>query len=187
MKFETNSKKFKEAVSLIEHVAGKHITLPVLSCILIEVKGNTVHLKATNLDVGMEISIPVKATADGIVAVPAKTLSSFLLGIPDQNSTIQCEVVAGNIHVSSHKTQGVIKTMPPEDFPPIPHVSNAEEFTVSAQLFTKGLQSVWYSASVSSVKPELSSVYIYKDSNRLTYAATDSFRLAEKKLDIMNT
>jgi DNA polymerase-3 subunit beta len=49
-------------------------------------------------------------------------------------------------------------------------------------LFVKGLKSVWYSSSVSSVKPELSSVYIYINDGNLVFAATDSFRLAEKKI-----
>ncbi|MEI8249415.1 MAG: DNA polymerase III subunit beta, partial [Candidatus Taylorbacteria bacterium] len=184
MKFEINNKKFKDAVALIEHVAGKHITLPVLSSILIEVKKNIAILKATNLDVGIEIHIPVKSTEDGVVAVPAKTFNSFLSQIPEQNTIIQCEVVSGNIQITSHKTRGVIKTVPAEDFPPIPHVENAEQFSVPSQLFVKGLQTVYYSASVSSVKPELSSIYIYKDGNRLVYVATDSFRLAEIKLNI---
>ncbi len=37
------------------------------------------------------------------------------------------------------------------------------------------------------MKPELSSVYIYKDGEYLTFVATDSFRLAEKKIKSSNT
>ena len=184
MKFETNSKKLKEAVNLIEHVAGKHITLPVLSSILLDIRKNNLILKATNLDVGIEIHVPIKTDHEGIVAVPAKTFSAFLSQIPDQNSVIQCEVVSENMHITSHKTRGVIKTVPADDFPPIPQVSNAEQFSVSADLFVKGLQAVYYSASISSVKPELSSIYIYKDARTLVYVATDSFRLAEIKMRI---
>ena len=184
MKFETNLQKLKESVALVEHVAGKHITLPVLSCILIEVKKNVALLRATNLDVGMEISLSVKSHDEGIVAVPAKTLSSFLSQIPDQNHVVQLELVSGNIQIVSAKTRGVIKTMPIEDFPSIPSIPDAEQFSLPSELFIKGLKSVCYSASVSSVKPELSSVYIYKDAGGLTFVATDSFRLAEKKLKI---
>ena len=184
MKFETNLQKIKDAVNLIEHVAGKHITLPVLSCILIEVKKNTATLKATNLDIGMEVSIPVKSQADGLVAVPARTFSSFLSQISDQNQIVQLEDINGNIQISSNKTKGVIKAMPTEDFPSIPRVIEGEvkEFKIDSEIFVKGLKSVGYSASVSSVKPELSSVFVYKDSNQLTFVATDSFRLAEKKI-----
>ncbi len=184
MKFETNLQKLKEAVTLAEHIAGIHITLPVLSCILIEVKKNIAMLRATNLDVGMEILLSVKTHEEGVVAIPAKTLSSFLSQIPDQNHVVQLELISGNIQIISAKTRGVIKTMPIEDFPSIPSIPDAEQFTLSSELFVKGLKSVCYSASISSVKPELSSVYVYKDAGNVTFVATDSFRLAEKKIKI---
>jgi len=50
--------------------------------------------------------------------------------------------------------------------------------------FVKGLKSVWYSSSVSSIKPELSSVYVYCDGEFVVFAATDSFRLAEKRVKL---
>ena len=41
---------------------------------------------------------------------------------------------------------------------------------------------VWYASSVSDIKPELSSVYIYYHEGNAVFAATDSFRLAEKRI-----
>ena len=107
MKFETNLQKLKEAVTLAEHIAGIHITLPVLSCILIEVKKNIAMLRATNLDVGMEILLSVKTHEEGVVAIPAKTLSSFLSQIPDQNHVVQLELISGNIQIISAKTRRI--------------------------------------------------------------------------------
>jgi DNA polymerase-3 subunit beta len=49
------------------------------------------------------------------------------------------------------------------------------------------LRSVWYSSSVSSIKPELSSVCIYCEGEFVVFVATDSFRLAEKKIKIKKT
>ncbi len=184
MKLELGFKKFKDAVNLVDKVAHKHQTLPVLSCILIEVSKNTALLKATNLDVGVEVSIPVKSDTVGIIAVPAQTLSSFLAQIQEQNQTVILELVSGNLHIKTTKSKGVIKTIPPEDFPSIPKIKDGQEYQIPTTDFIDGLTSVSYSASISSVKPELSSVYIYKDGEHLTFVATDSFRLAEKKIKI---
>ena len=41
---------------------------------------------------------------------------------------------------------------------------------------------MWYSASFSDSKPEISSVYVYQDNENLVFVATDSFRLAEKRI-----
>ncbi len=190
MKLEINCKKLKDAVSLIERVAGKHQTLPVLSCILLDITKNNLILKATNLDVGVEVSIPIKSDGNGAVAIPANTISSFLSQINDQNQIVVLEVVSSNVHIKTNKSKGVIKTVPPEDFPSIPKVQELQdsqskdfqEYQILPEDFIHGLNSVFYSASISSVKPELSSVYIYKDGEYITFVATDSFRLAEKKI-----
>ncbi len=184
MKIEINFQKLKEAIQLIERIAGKHMTLPVLSCILIEVKKNNAVFKATNLDVGMEIFVPVKSSDEGVIAVPAQIISSFVSQIYDQNQVITMEIVSGNLLITSSKSKGVIKTLPSEDFPTIPKVTDGQEFTFPTELLVKGLKSVWYSSSISSVKPELSSVYMYKDGEYVIFAATDSFRLAEKRIKI---
>jgi DNA polymerase III subunit beta len=182
MKLEINSQKLKDIIGLTEHVAGKHVTLPVLSCILIDVKGRTALFKSTNLDIGIEVEIPVKADSDGTIAVPAHILSSFVSQIYGQNQLVKMELVSGNIHISCGKSKGVIKTVPADDFPTIPKIADGEKLEMPSEALIKGLQSVWYSASTSNVKPELSSVYIYSGDGGLTFVATDSFRLAERKI-----
>ncbi len=182
MKCEIQFEKLKRAVSLIERVAGKHLTLPVLSCILIETDKNTVTFKATNLDVGMEVTVPAKSSESGIVAVPAKTLESFLSNNAGKEQIVRLETVSGNLQISLSHSKGLIKTFPHDDFPVIPAVEEGAKLSLPAESFIKGFRAVSYSASVSNVKPELSSVYVRQDGDSLIFAATDSFRLAEKRV-----
>lgn len=184
MKIEINFQKLKEAIQMVERIAGKHMTLPVLSCVLIETKDNLAVFKATNLDVGIEISVSVKSTEDGTIAVPAGVISSFVGQVYDQNQIVKLETSSGNLTISAGKSRGVIKTVPVEDFPTIPNVSDGQEVVLSSDIIAKGLKSVWYSSSVSSVKPELSSVFVYRDGDYMVFVATDSFRLAEKKIKV---
>lgn len=187
MKLEIGFEKLKNVIQTIDHVAGKHMTLQVLSCILIEVNKNIAVFKSTNLDIGIEISVPVKSTEDGIIAVPANIISSFISQIFDKNQVVKLDSSSGNLIISTSNSKGVIKTVPNEDFPNIPKVTNGQEFSLQTDFFVKGLKSVWYSSSISNVKPELSSVFIYKDGENMVFAATDSFRLAEKKIKIPST
>jgi DNA polymerase-3 subunit beta len=55
---------------------------------------------------------------------------------------------------------------------------------ISARDLIFGIRSVIYAAAVGSIKPELSSVAITHEGEFLVFAATDSFRLAEKKIRI---
>ena len=183
MKIECVKEKLAAAVSKAEKITGKNLTLPVLSCVLLEVKNHNLTLKATNLDLGIEITIPVKVEKEGTVAVPGHILHSFLSTLR-ANKNITLETIEGSLHVSTPTHSTVIKTLPPDDFPIIPKIEGEKTFTLNPQDFVKGLKSVAYSAAVSSMKPELSSIYIYPGDGVLVFVATDSFRLAEKKVRV---
>jgi DNA polymerase-3 subunit beta len=186
MKVEIGFQKLKEVISLIERAAGKNLSLPTLSCILIEVGKNTATFRATNLEIGVEVVVPVKTEGEGRVAVPAQIISSFISQAHNQNQVILMEVESGNLVVTLSKSKAVIKTLPPDDFPSIPEVIDGKEFIIQPGPIIKGFKSVYYSASPSGVKPELSSIYVYNDNDYLVFAATDSFRLAEKKIKPQN-
>ena len=184
MKLELRFQEFKKAIGLIERVAGKHMTLPVLSCLLFEIKKNFMVIKATNLDIGVEIMIPTKSDGETTIAVSATVISSFLSQISDYDGIVVLEIISENMVIQALRSRGVIKTVSYEDFPSIPGVTEGQEIILSPNVLIKGLRAVGYSASISSVKPELSSVYVYSEDGNLVFAATDSFRLAERKVRI---
>ncbi|MCX6719416.1 MAG: DNA polymerase III subunit beta [Candidatus Taylorbacteria bacterium] len=182
MKLELHFQEFKKMVLLIERIAGKHMTLPVLSCLYFDIKKNQLNIKATNLDVGAEVYLSAKSDGEEVFAIPAITLSSFLGQVGDYDGIVYLESSSGNIQITTAKSKCVIKTVPHEDFPDIPKVSGEQTVVLPPETIVKGLRAVWYSASTSMVKPEFASVYVYSQNENLVFAATDSFRLAEKKV-----
>ena len=185
MKIECIQSKIRWGIGLAERISGKHMTLPVLSCLLLEAeKDSILKIKATNLDLGIEINVPARVYEPGIVAVPANTISAFIGGVTDEDKSVKIESNNDNIKILTQKSSGILKTQPNDDFPDIPKVSGLEVFSINCNDFIKGLKSVWYSSSVSSIKPELSSVYIYCENDFVVFVATDSFRLAEKRIKI---
>lgn len=181
MKTECVREKLLNIISQAGKFSGKHPTLPILSSVLCEVKGNNFSVRATNLDVGIEITIPTKTQKEGTVAVSPQVFSALLANLSEKQ--VFLEEKNGNLSVSAgpNKTT-VIKCLPVDDFPTLPTVPEGEDVAVETEKLTQGIQSVVYSASVSEIKPELSSVYIYPQQNTLVFVATDSFRLAEKKI-----
>ena len=181
MKVECLREKLAYAASKAERITGKNLTLPVLSCVLLEAKGSQITIRATNLDLGLEIVVPAKVEVEGKVAIPGALFNSFLSSLyDDKNVTLESQ--EGNITISTASNTTTLKSFPHEDFPTIPVVDTADRFVLRPKDFIEGLKSVWYSASISSIKPELSSVYIYSDAEHMSFVATDSFRLAEKKV-----
>ncbi|MCR4334384.1 MAG: DNA polymerase III subunit beta [Patescibacteria group bacterium] len=183
MKIECLKEKLQIAISSAERATGKNLTLPILECIELQAKNNILRIRATNLDLGLEIEMPVKIIEEGIVAVNGSILNSFLLSLPnDKNISLKTD--SGNLIISTLSSSAIIKSIPYEDFPNIPTIEKDKVFNISAKDFIKGLKSVWYSSSVSSIKPELSSIFIYHEDDFIVFVATDSFRLAEKKMKI---
>lgn len=183
MKVECVKEKLEDAVSTATPITGKDLSLPVLECVLLVAEDNELIVRATNLDLGIESSIPVKVKKEGTVAVPADILRKFLSSLPsDDNVSLVADDSTLTVTTEHSKTE--IKTQKYEEFPSIPIVSEGDEISIPVQKLVNGLKSVYYSASPSSMKPELSSVNIFSDGNTLMFVATDSFRLAEKQVTV---
>lgn len=186
MKTECIKEKLTASVAQAERITGKNLTLPVLGCVLLEATKNSILIKSTNLDLGIEITIPAKTQKEGRVAVPGSVLSGFLNNSPYENNISLETTETGLLKITTSKTSTSIKSLSSDDFPSIPEVSKEQSFKIKASDFVRGLRSVWYSSSVSGVKPELSSILVRCDDDVLICAATDSFRLAEKKVKLKN-
>jgi len=181
MKIECSKEKLLRAAQKAEKITSKNATLPVLSCVVLESKGKGLIVRATNLDISIEINLPVKVEKEGVVAVPGNLFLSYVSNVVSDENII-LESVNGNLLVTSSKNETQIKSLSEEDFPTISRISSESKCVMEAPQFLTGLKSVWYSASSSSMKPELSSVYLFPENDNLFFVATDSFRLAEKKL-----
>lgn len=186
MKIECSQSQLAQSIGKAEKITGKNSTLPVLSCVLLEAKENSLIIRSTNLDLGIEISIPVKVLKEGVVAVPGNLLVSYILNIQDEGP-ITLEATEGILLITTKTKETQIKTLSSDDFPVIPRIDAGKSFSIESKELSSGFKSVWYSASVSTMKPELSSVYVYADSGVITFVATDSFRLAEKKIRVKQT
>ncbi len=183
MNIECIKEKLAYAISKAEKVTGKNITLPILNCILLEAKDSKLTIKATNLDIGVEITIPVKVIKPGKIAVSGSVLYNFISNITNDKNVV-LEVVADNLKVSTNHSESIIKAFPVDDFPNIPKVSSDKPFTFNVPNLIKGLKSVMYSSSSSTIRPVLSSILLTSEEDDVVFVATDSFRLAEKKVAV---
>lgn len=180
MQFTTTKEKILSGILVAERVTGKKETLPVLSCVVIEAAGKEVVLRATNLEAGIEVSVPCDVAEKGIVAAPASVLSQTLRSIGGDK--VNFKVDDGNLIIESKGTKTLIKSVPHEEFPALSKVSEKSGMSVVREVLIRGIQAVSYAASPSMIRPELGSVYISFGSGNILCVATDSFRLAEKKI-----
>ncbi|MBI2674031.1 MAG: DNA polymerase III subunit beta [Candidatus Zambryskibacteria bacterium] len=183
MKIECIKEQLDEVLSKAVKIVGKAITLPVLVGFYLEARQNTLSVKATNLDLGISIVLPVRVIEPGIVVVPANTISSFISSLfKDKNIILSTKGQVLEVKTLNTKTN--IKTLPYEDFPIIPEIDEGKTFLIPTRDLVFGIKSVIYAAATGSIKPELASISITYDEGFLVFAATDSFRLAEKRIRV---
>ena len=178
MKLECIKEQVMKALAITEKITNTNTTLPILQCVLLEAKNNLLTIHSTNLELGIEVTVPVKIEKDGKVAVPASVLYNTLQSTMD--SSISLFVNNNNLIIKTKHSDTIIHTYESEDFPSIPTIKDKTIYTFKTDELIRGIQSVIYSASTSVIKPELSSVYIYEEDNKTYFVSTDSFRLAEK-------
>lgn len=178
MKISTTREKLLNAVQIAERVVGKKESLPILSCILIDASKDLV-LRATNLEAGVEITVPSEIIEKGIVAVSASILSQTLRSVGD---TLTLSTEEGNLLIESRGTKTLIKAVPHEEFPALMTADTKSGIKIARELILSGIQAVSYAASPSMIRPDLGSIYIIIKNNTLVTVATDSFRLAEKTI-----
>ncbi len=167
-----------QALELITRISTKHVTLPVLQCVLLETTKDGVIAKATNLELSIEITIPCRVVEEGVVAVPAITfMQSVQYGIDDD---VVLRTEEGVMVIETGKTNTSIKLISHEEFPVIKKLEG-EEVQLQRELFSLGIKTAVFAASVSTIRPELGSVFVQqKKEHSMTFVATDSFRLMEK-------
>lgn len=182
MKLECSIEKLKESLLLTEKVIGRNLTLPILESILFITKNKNLILRATNLSIGIETKIPAHIEKDGMVAIKGSVLSS-LFSVLNNEGMVSIELINEKLKIKTKTNTIFLKSFPCDDFPTIP-IIKGDEFSIPSKKFIEGLRSVYYSASISEIKPEIGSIYIYPDESKLVFVATDSFRLAEKKINI---
>lgn len=188
MNISIEKKEFSEAVHVVARFAErKSATLPALSSILIIASGDGIKLRATNLETGIDLKIPGKITAEGVVAISA-TILQQIAGSFTKEGSIILEHTGDILSVTSGTGKSSLKTVPYEDFPSIPFPENPKNRIIIPGILIKNLFTAIAScASSSTIRPELSSIYLSIEGGILTAVATDSFRLAEKKVPLSNT
>lgn len=187
MNISIEKKVFSESVYKVARFAErKSTTLPALSSILILAGDEGIKMRATNLETGIDLKVKGTYTTDGVVAITA-TILQQIAGSLSGEGTIAIEHTGDVISLTSGTSKSSIKTVPYDDFPSIPFPENPQNKIVLPGITLRTIFTTIAScASVSTVRPELASIYLSIEGNILTVVATDSFRLAEKKVPLSN-
>ena len=184
MKLLILQEKLKQGLNVVEKISSKSLTLPILNNILISTEKNFLNLAATDLEIGINWWVLTKTEKEGKITIPARLLSNFINLLP--NKKISLEVKNNNLFIECENYKTQIKGLSAEEFPIIPKINNGDAISIEAPSFCKSLNQIADIAVPSTARPEISGIYFLFQKNLITIAATDSFRLGEKKIFLKN-
>jgi DNA polymerase-3 subunit beta len=180
MKFSSLQENLKSGLMTVGHIAGKNINLPILNNVMIEAKDNKIRFITTDLEIGVICTVRGKVEKEGVFTVDARIASDYISLLPNQKVDIEADENKLTIKCDNYKTS--IRGQKADDFPLIPQVETENYYSVNGLDFKNALAQVLFAVSNSETRVELTGVYFDLKGEKLTMAATDSYRLAEKTI-----
>lgn len=180
MKVTVTQENLNKALGVVSRVASNKTSLPVLNNILLRTENNRLLLAATNLEVAITEYIGAKVISEGAVTIPARLLSEFISNLPKGN--IDLKVDGSKLHISSDKYVSTINGMPADEFPALPEIESAHSLTLKANMLKNAISQTVLTASSDDTRPVLTGVLCHVHEGNLYFAATDGYRLAERRL-----
>lgn len=182
MKIFSLQENLKQGLALVAHVAGKNVNLPILNNVLIKAEDGKIRLLATNLEIGVISSVRGKIEREGSFTVNSKIISDCINLLPNKKTGL--EQKDGVLLVDCENYQAKVNGQSAEEFPLIPEVDRRNYFSAQAEDLKSAVAQVIFATAQSETRLELSGVLFVFSGGRLTIAATDSYRLAEKKIQV---
>jgi len=180
MKLQVTQENLNRALSNVARVASSRNALPILSNVLIKTVDNRVCVAATNLNIAITHYIGSKVADPGSITVPARLMQDFVSSL--SSGVIDVELEDTKLHIKTDSYNSTINGAPADDYPVMPQIQDGTSWKVSSALLKKALQQVVIAASSDDTRPVLTGVYFHTHEGNLYVVATDSYRLAERKI-----
>lgn len=182
MKVSLTQEKLARALNLIKDVATSRNELAILNNILLRTEGGRLLLAATNLEIASTQYIGAKIDSPGSITIPARLVSEFISSLP--GGTVELEVKQDHLHITSGKFSSIINGVVADDFPELPTIDEAKsiQYEVNIEDLKKAINQTRIAVSSDVARPVLTGVLWHTYDGYLFLAATDGYRLAEKRL-----
>lgn len=183
MKFSCSREALDRQLQYISRVVTVRQSLPVLSNVLLETDGKILRMSGTDMELAVTTYLPAEIEQEGTFTVPARVFQEFVHQNPDD--TIQFHLESYELVCRGSKVEGRITGMDADEYPALPKVDGGKRLTLPAQEFIEALKQVVIACALDQSRPVLTGVYLQLSDDVATIAATDSFRLAERKVKIV--
>ncbi|MFZ2835754.1 MAG: DNA polymerase III subunit beta [Candidatus Saccharimonadales bacterium] len=182
MELTVTQENLAKALSAVGRVASSKTQLPILSNILLRTDSNRLLVAATNLEIATTQHIGAKIVKPGAITVPARLVSEFISSLP--KGTVELRVEHDHLHIKAGSYSSTINGVIADDFPELPTIDETSsiQYSIKSEDFKQAISQTVITSSNDATRPVLTGVYWHSHEGYLYLAATDGYRLSERRL-----
>ncbi len=175
MKFSTSKQELQVALQKVFKAAPTRSTLPILSCVLIETSQTKTILRSTDLELTIQVELPVSVEVEGKICLPIKTLLDITNELPETRITIveKDQKVTIETKFGKYNIMGKLH----EEFPAVPLIKNEKSIFLSGKILKDVIKKTYFAISTDELKPALTGVLFRLKDKSITAVSTDGHRL----------
>lgn len=183
MKVKTSKENLLAGIQIVQNIVSSKTTLPILSNILLETKGNKLQLNSTDLDIGISCEIPVEIMEEGAITIPVKRFGDIVRELPMEDIVISVKK-NNQVDIEGRQCRFKLSGLPKDEFPKFPEFKDKEAIQIEQAVLKDMLRLTSFAVSHEESRYVLNGVLMEISDEIIRIVATDGRRLAkiEKKL-----
>lgn len=187
MQFSISREALLQPLQIVSGVVERRQTLPVLSNVLLVLKGSELSLTGTDLEVELIGRAQVEGSAKpGEITVPARKLLDICKSLSD-DSQIEVTVSDNKLKLKSGRSRFTLTTLPATEFPNVDEEPDTFSITITQAKLRELLDATSFAMAQQDVRYYLNGMLFEVGSDYLRVVATDGHRLAMETLSLATT
>jgi DNA polymerase-3 subunit beta len=174
------------ALGIVARGLSSRSAVQVLTGILLQADAGKLTLAATDMEVSLRASVTGAIEGDGAVVVPGRLLTDLVKLLPAETVSLAYDESEGVLEITSGSYGSKVNVFSAEDFPRLPAL-DVPLHTIAAPGLLGTIDKVARAASRDESRPVLTGILVRFEGDRLTMAATDSYRLSVKETELGET
>lgn len=192
MKFTINRNQFINQINNVQRAISSKTTIPILTGMKLVATQQGLIVTGSNVDISVQNLIAqdnedneLEIASLGAIVLPARFFNEIIKKLPGEKFTL--EIIENNqTLITSGNSEFTLNGLDANNYPHLPEVENNDQLTIAAEILHQLVNETVFSASTQENRPILTGLHLKITGNELLAVATDSHRLAQRKVTINN-
>lgn len=189
MKFEIMRERLLDGLSDVMKAVSSKTTIPILTGIKLEISEQGLRLTGSDSDITIQTFIAteengeqvMRVIEEGSIVLQARVFNEIIRKLPTNDVEIEVNDHY-QTHIRSGKSEFHLIGLEPSEYPLLPEIQDDREFIIPADLLKSIVRETVFAVSTSESRPVLTGVHWEVKNGELICVATDSHRLARRKV-----